>query len=138
MVDPINRNYTINKVLHDQISIFKFVVADDGETIIHYSKLYGCRPQGVPRDTFSDLNPSNGLRYSISWKAAFVEDMDPLILYDFNELTKKMISGKKDAPIFDVDLDGTSTWASVPYIVRQDYDTGKNPNSYVYKLKWKG
>lgn len=139
-INPVNINYTVNKILHDQISIFKFIVADDGETIIHYSKLYGCRPQGVPRDSFSDLTMSNGIRYSINWKASFVEDMNPLILYDFNKLTADMIKTSKnkyDIPIYDSVNQLTPMWADIPYIVKDQYDSGKRPNSFSYKLKWR-
>lgn len=138
VVDPINREYVTNKILHDQISIFKFIVADDGETLIHYSKLYGCRPQGVPRQAFSDLNPSNGgIKYSISWKASFVEDMDPLILHDFNYLTNLQTRNKPPMKLYNQDTDSMDPWASYAYISRENKGgtTGK-PSSYVYKLKW--
>lgn len=139
-VSPFKDEYRYKKILHDQIAIYKFIVGDDGETLIYWAKLYGCRPQGVPRQTFSDLNPSNGLRYSINWKAAFVEDMDPLILTDFNALTKSTRSNKvlpiySESSEFGID----PTWASSAYI--EEVDRRKiygrnNPKSIVYKLRW--
>lgn len=137
VVDPVNKEYITNKILHDQISIFKFIVGDDGETLIHYSKLYGCRPQGVPRQSFSDLNPSNGLRYSVSWKATFVEDMDPSILMDFNTLTQSYRKNKPTLNLYNAETDSINQWASSAYIVREDRSApAGSPGSYVYKLKW--
>lgn len=137
-VEPVNENYRINKILHDQISIFKFIVAEDGETIIHYSKLYGCRPQGVPRSTFSDLNSNLPIKYSISWKAEFVEDMDPMILSDFNAVMRNT-RNRANLSTYDFNLgEPTTDWASGAIIERKDLGSNLGDSDYfVYKLKWK-
>lgn len=133
-VEPIYAKYRSEKIIHDQIAIFKFIVGEDGETLIHYSKLYGCRPQGVPRQTFSDLSSNLPIKYSVNWKAEFVEDMDPLILYDFNILN----NGKRTIlPLFDPKTgEHDPRWAKGAYITKSVRDSGKNPNSFTYKLKW--
>lgn len=138
IVEPIWNTYRFEKILHDQIAIFKFIVADDGETIIHYSKLYGCRPQGVPRSTFSDLSSSLPLRFNVNWRAEFVEDMDPLILVDFNELNKNR-SGKV-IDIYDSKNLRTNTepadFARIAVVNESKNRSFKNPETKVYKLKW--
>lgn len=53
-VTPPNIGYTLQKQLHDQFSIYKFIVDNDGTTILHYSKLTGVFPTSVPREAFSD------------------------------------------------------------------------------------
>jgi hypothetical protein len=80
--------YRINKILHDEIGIFKFIVAEDMETILYYAYLTGCFPKSVPRDSFGNVN-AGAITYSIEWHAQFVEDMNPLILVHFNNVIKK-------------------------------------------------
>jgi hypothetical protein len=81
--------YTLNRVIHDCFSIYKFIVADDMETIIYWGKMYGVVPKSLPRDAFSNPVFDDGLSYSIDFKAAFYEDMRPEILGDFNYLGEK-------------------------------------------------
>lgn len=81
------KKYIKKSILHDQCSIYKFTLASDRSTIIHYAKAWGAFPKTVPRDAFS--NPfDGGLTFNIDWQAAFVDDMDPNILSDFNALTQ--------------------------------------------------
>lgn len=133
LVTPPDDSYIINKVLHDQISIYKFLVGEDGETLLHWSKLYGCYPKTVPRDSFSEIPMDGHLKYSIQWKASFVEDMEPNILTDFNALTKGL--GGAELPIYDYSLHGVSgEWATIPYITQSPPALGK---FYTNKLRWR-
>ena len=88
--------YIYNKVLHDQYSIYKFVVGDDGETLLYYAKYYGVKSKSLPRDVFNANTYDNGLSYSVDFNAAFVEDMNPLILADFNRLSYDYWNSKKN------------------------------------------
>jgi len=88
--------YIYDKILHDQYSIYKFVVGDDGETIIYYAKYYGVKSKSLPRDVFNSNTYDNGLSYSIDFNAAFVEDMNPLILSDFNRLAYTYWESKRN------------------------------------------
>jgi len=126
--------YTLNKKLHDKISIFKFIVGDDGTTIIYFAKLHGCYTKNVPRDVFSELPIDGQIRYNIQWKADFVEDLEPVILAEFNDLAR-VISGNT-MPIYDnVNKHINYKWATIPYI--QPY-TSQVTKYTTYKLKWKG
>ena len=139
-VTPPNDTYRKFKILHDQMAMYKFIVGEDGETIIYYAKLYGCYPKGVPRDTFSDLPAAGRLSFTVPFKATFVEDMEPTILSDFNILAGPLYSVRskandnKDLPIYNEDL-GTvdGTWATVPYITATEGING----TLSYKLKWR-
>lgn len=82
LVTPPNQSYTENRILHDQIGIYKFIVGEDGETIIYYAYILGAFPLTVPRDTFSNLTETP--TYNIDWQAFHIEDMNPEILSDFN------------------------------------------------------
>ena len=81
--------YIENKVLHDQYCIYKFLTDgdSDGETIFYYAKYYGVKSLSVPREVFNAVNYDNGISYSVNFDAAFVEDMNPEIIMDFNNLS---------------------------------------------------
>ena len=137
-VTPVRSDYTIWKTLDDQIAIYKFIVDEDGETIIHFSKLYGCYPLSVPRNTFSDTTKTDGLNFSVSWKAQFIDDMDPLILRDFNILVDPFRANyTRNIPIYDTNTKTISSeWPSIPYITRSP--AGKLDGFVKYKLRWSG
>lgn len=88
VIPPIKK-YIRNKILYDQCGIYKFTLADDWSRILHYAYYWGAFPVNVPREAF-DQDIDNGLSYTIDFKAAFVDDLDPNILQDFNQLTKKL------------------------------------------------
>lgn len=135
--------YIRNKILHDQFSVYKFIVEDDFETIIYYAKLWGVFFKNVPRDAFSDMKADGGLRYSVNFEAAFVEDMNPSILTDFNQLVYEYKSNTKDLPIYNQNkkmIDGS--WATIPMISKVMTKNSKSwigPNDmkHIYKLKWR-
>ena len=126
-------NYILNKVLHDQISIYKFLVAEDGSRIIYWARYTGCFPTSTSRDTFSDLKETGGLKININWKCNFFRDMDPVILYQFNRLIRDKISSTRDYGLYDTtNLEMDSRWAVIPYI---DYKDSNNKRTYF--LKWR-
>lgn len=137
-------NYYIqNKILHDQFSIYKFIVEDDGETIIHYSKLWGVFFKNVPRDVFSDMKTEGGLTLAVEFEAAFIEDMNPTILMDFNSLVAPYIKNTSSFPLYNTRtkmVDGR--WAKMPLIskvvVKNDSTwNGPTTMNHTYKLKWR-
>lgn len=135
--------YIKNKILHDQFSVYKFIVAEDGETIIYYAKLWGVFFKNVPREAFSDMNTDGGLKYVVDFEAAFVDDLNPTILTDFNTLTYNYVSRTKDLPIYNKDIKMINgAWAKIPVISkvhRKNSKAWNEPNSmnYTYKLKWR-
>lgn len=134
LVSPPSDDYIIEQKLHDVTCVYKIIVEDDGETIVHYSKIYGVFPLSYPRDVFGNMDKSGGLTFSIQFNGGPVEDGDPNILADFNELTANYITGKA-ANIYDKDYRGINgDWVGVPYIV-QSATSGVNARS-IFKLKW--
>lgn len=135
--------YIRNKVLHDQFSIYKFIVEDDGETIIYYAKLWGVFIKSVPRDAFSDLKAENGITYSVDFEAAFVDDMNPAILKDFNNLVLDYAKGTQYLPIYNKEkrmIDGRLP--KLPFVTKIERFrdlTWVDPSSmqYKYKLTWR-
>lgn len=122
------KNYIFNKVLHDQMTIYKFLVDEDGMRILYWARITGCYPTSVPRESFTELNPVQ--RYSVSWKGNFIRDMDPIILYQFNILVYNLL--KKYTT--DLSIYNTSThavngrWAGTPWIYERLTRNNKHKN----------
>ena len=109
--------YTDNKILHDQFSIFKIITTEDASTILFFAKLYGCYPKGVPREVFSDMPESGEIRFSVPFHGSFIEDSEPNIVGDFNELSSKIVSSGSFLKPYSTSLGGINgDWASAPYI----------------------
>lgn len=136
-VTPYNWNYTMYKSLSDQMTIFKFIVGEDGETIIHWAQLWGCYPKSVPRAIFSEM-PEDGIyKFTVDWRVTFQDDLNPLTILHFNRLTdlyRRAHQGATTLPLDDA-ISGrvTGEAAGFPYIVKI-----ANPMlpHKVYQLKW--
>lgn len=92
LVTPPSINYYRYKRLHNTMGVYKIIVAEDMETIVYWAYLWGVYPTSCPRDAFSDASFSDGLTFTVSFDAAFIEDMNPMILYQFNLLMNKVMS----------------------------------------------
>lgn len=134
--------YIGDKILHDQFGIYKFIVESDMETIIHYAYYTGVMWKSLPRDNFNNPDFSEGLKFAVDGKAAFVDDMDPIILRDFNKLvydycggTEPAKKGMKYKPVVNPKEDPNTdlTPAKIPYVYQ-----GYRNNKIVYKLAWFG
>lgn len=133
------KNYILNKVLHDQVTIYKFVVADDGYRIVYWARVTGCVPTSIPREAFSDMDDSVQQKITVGWKGHFVRDMDPIIISQFNKLVEPYISGKDDLPLFNMNTHTINgDWASMPYIhIRTVDDQSRGENGRrEYFLRW--
>ena len=121
-------DYVKFKILHDQISIYKFIVGEDGETLLYYAKATGVYPKTISRSAFSEIQDKGGLKITVSFKlSGWFEDMEPNILSDFNQLVTSWKGGgfaSNEAPLWDEDLQ-TISGDNVEYfyIARQDPDT---------------
>lgn len=144
-------SYVKNRELHDAMGIYKIIVDGDYETIIYAAYLCGVYIKNVPRSSFSDITSSGDpLKYTISFHAFSVEDQDPAILVDFNNLISTAYDTNGEAPgeelpIYDTDMDRINgEWATCPWIVRTYKKNvsdsawlGSKGMRYKYKLKWR-
>ena len=136
-VTPPNEFYTRKKVLHDQMTIFKFIVAEDGETIVHHSILKGCYPKSVPRESFSDLSGDGHLKFTTHWKCTFQKDCDPVTISHFNYLAtlSQGWGTSQEALLWDPDIQAISGEdVMIPYV---SLERVTNTKYSQYKLKWK-
>lgn len=76
-------------------SIYYFVVGDDGQQLKYWCRYTGCWPTSVP---YSSFRYNKGSREIVDMDIPFVymvkEDMDPMILEDFNILSMKLNSNE--------------------------------------------
>ena len=142
-------HYTIKRELHDQSCAYKFIVDDDGESIIYFAKIYGVFPKGVPRDVFGNLGDNTGLVFSVDFNGSIIRDMRPEVIRDFNALVgiSTEQAGKKnpsrDVRLYSKSIQGMNgEWCSLPYINTYEVDNWKKEPKLLasaprYKLRWR-
>ena len=142
------KKYILDRVIPEQFSIYKFLVGSDGETILYYAKLTGCYFTDVPRSDMAD--PGDEIKFSLSFHAQFVEDMNPQILKEFSILTNyaKSRSSAKDLKYLNVYNANMgivdNKWATYPTIIKATSNGNSNYSKrvarrnvkYDYFLKW--
>ena len=145
MVTPTDINYIVYKILSDQMTVFKFIVGEDGETLIYWACLWGCYPKSVPRSTFSDLPTDGNLKFTVNWKATFQQDMDPMILTHFDNLCKEAIAANQGQfvamNLYDSNIGAvTGRKATIPGILKTESRISSDgydfKPKYDYLLKW--
>lgn len=126
---PDDGYYIRNKISHDKVGMYKFIVASDGETILYYAYYWGVYPKGAPRETFSEFK-GGVVTHSVEFHADFVDDLDPLILDDFNNIVYGYRTSLKRVPIYDTTNMRINRDLAKIAFVELNKDTKK------YKLRW--
>lgn len=137
-IKPI-RKYIIDRIISEQFSIYKFLIGDDGETILFYAKLTGCYFTDVPRSDMSD--PGNdGFKFSVSFHAQFVEDSNPIILSEFNRISPGRIRTNYADTYDQTHHVVDNTWVRWPKIVTaykdDDLRVERRGTIRDYRMKW--
>lgn len=128
-------SHIFNRELHDQTCVYKFIVGEDFRTIVYYAKLYGVYPKNAPRAAFSNMPEDGNFNFTVNFKANWVEDMDPNILIDFNESSRKL-GPFKSGNMHDVDAGfsgAVNSFSPGPFVVR---DTSRYRDSR-FLLLWR-
>lgn len=129
--------YILNKVLDYSTCVYYIVCAEDGESVIFWSKYWGVFPVEAPSSGFSFNIENNGtmrdpdlkIEYNYAWK----EDFNPLSLIEFNEHGNK--SKLNYIHSYQETKAGTGyTWAGAPFIETFD---GTENLPYTFKLKFR-
>jgi len=68
-------------------SLYYFLLAPDGETIVFWAKYTGIFPQSVPYGSFSggDISARNLIQVTVNYVYNYKEFLEPSILVDFND-----------------------------------------------------
>ena len=134
-VTPTNEIYTYRKILHDQVTLYKIVVAEDGMSIMYWARFTGGMVTSIPRDYFGD-DLEGDITYNTSWKFNFMSDMDPTILTDFNRITAPQRKGKKLLPLYDTNNNiANPVWPVSPAIYMST-GTSRGNRYRKYMLRW--
>lgn len=89
------------KILDYACSAYFILTAEDGESILFYSKYIGVFPINKPSSAFSwAKNSHKGPAYSIQYQYSFKKDMDPAIIKDFNNVAG-YTNGMAYTPAYD-------------------------------------
>lgn len=127
-----------NKILDYASACYYLITAEDGETIIFWSKYYGVFPTTIPSNQYS-WNQGNIIekpQVEINYKYSFKEDANPESLVEFN-INSGVSSLEKYVPIYDPKLGHVgTTWVGAPYIeLVTDYTDPECP--YTFKLRFR-
>ena len=99
-------------------SIYYFLTAQDGQSILFWTKFTGCIPTNIPSSNFTDSidTPVRMPKYSITWQYAFKKDYDPYTLAEFNKLAEG--GGNFEAmPMYDAEtIRSARTIVGSPYV----------------------
>lgn len=135
--------YAVNKILYDHMTVFKFLVASDGTTILHAAKLTGCFPKTISRSSLSELDEKGGLKITVGFKmSGWLEEDIFEIARDFNAIIYEYAGGRflyenVAEPIYDTEIDRVSQdLVDYPFIRRYRPSGQTIRNFSTYKLLW--
>ena len=126
------------KTLDYPCSVYYIITAEDGETILFWSKYYGVFPTNVPSSSYSWTkgNTLASPEVSITYQYSFKEDFNPVSLVEFNLNSRiDSLSNPKYEPVYNEHLGSSGyTWVGRPFIETvTDNDSGKD---YYFKLRF--
>lgn len=129
-------NYILNKVLCDHISLYKFILDNDGETILFCCKWTGVYPVSISRNSFGEVPEKGPLKMTIGFKqSGWFEDTDSSVIADFNALVSSWKWSYENMDMWDNEIQAISGEnVYIPYIVQ---DTSVNSDGYSkYLFRW--
>lgn len=126
----------IDKRLDYASAIYYFILAEDNETILYWTKYYGVFPSTVPTDQFAWAQGNMiknadeiSVTYNYSMKA---RDMDPMVITEFNKNANAGNISLNYVPTYDEELHAIGpTWVGCPFV-----EQTKNGSQYFYKLRF--
>lgn len=140
-ISPTPQNI-LDKILDYAGSVYYIVTAEDGETIIFWSKYYGVFPSTSPSSQFSWSGEAiqGPLNYSFKYQYSFKEDFNPFSLVEFNMNSgiTKNTKTQYYVPVFDkLNNTVTTTWVGQPYIeLCTDLNNPNSGTPYTFKLRF--
>lgn len=124
--EPTDENIC-NKILDYASSIYYIITAEDGETILFWSKYYGTFPSTVPTTQFAwaagNVIDSTSVNIDVKFNYSFKEDCNPETIREFNYCNGDYYfnNPKSFTPIYNTDYGHVGdTWQRRPYIIHDD------------------
>jgi len=132
-----SENSELNRILDYVSSVYYILTAEDGETILFWTKYFGVYPTTIPSSQYSwqhgELLSPNEIQvnFTYSWK----QDFDPKDLIAFNYNARQTNSNYEYSRIYDTELLMPGpTWVGSPFIEFVRSRDGEEPS---YKLRFK-
>jgi hypothetical protein len=134
------KTYNIkNKILDYASACYYLITAEDGETIIFWTKYYGVFPTTIPSNQYgwASGNIIEKPQVEIKYQYSFKEDMNPEALVEFN-INAGVKGNMTYVPTYDSKLGHVgTTWVGAPYIELVTDNT--DPECpYTFKLRFRG
>ena len=129
--------YIRERMLDYAASCYYIITAEDGETIIFWSKYYGVFPTTIPSTQYgwASENVIRNPELDIEYQYSFKEDMNPEALTEFN-INAGVKGNQTYVPTFDPKLGHSgTTWVGAPYIELVTNNTDPDCN-YTFKLRF--
>lgn len=128
-----------NKILDYASAVYYIITAEDGETILFWSKYYGVFPTTIPSTQYGwshgSLIGAQSLDVSITYQYSFKEDFHPSSLIEINDASNIAVKGSTQiqyAPTYDAELGHTGEpWVKIPYV-----EAVNSGGRMVYKLRF--
>lgn len=127
-----------NRILDYASACYYIVTAEDGETIIFWSKYYGVFPTDIPSSqlTWSAGNIIKDPSMDVQFAFSFKRDYHPYTLLEFNYNSRIADSNTAYAPIYDDKLlTASNGMVGAPYIETIKHDDGKIPIEFKLRFK---
>lgn len=129
------QEYMEGRILDYVSDVYYIVTAEDGETVIFWTKYYGVFPTNVPSASYAWTANSvlSNPEITITYQYSFKEDFSPLSLVEFNEHSNP--SDYTYVPV--ISSDGymvNTTWVGAPFIETFNNDL---VTPYTFKLRFK-
>ena len=129
------RQYAQYKILHDQMAVFKIVVAENGTDIVYFARIIGVYPKSVNRSAFSELPEDGKLKITTTWHGAFVDDLTRDTISHFNHLAAKIGSDSDSInDLFDSEVQAITGEAMLVPRIGTRYSPRDGVNYYT--LNW--
>lgn len=123
----IDINDILCKILYDHIAVYKFIIANDGETILYWCKWTGMFPESISRSAFSEIPKNGPLKINIGFKCSgWFNELKPDIITEFNNLVTSFYNIRPNTnDVWDIcnpDLNYSADQTEVlcPYIVKPE------------------
>lgn len=129
--------YLWKKIIDYAASCYYIITAEDGETIIFWSKYYGIFPTNIPSSSYSWQagQPIQKTDLNITYQYSFKEDLNPLALVEFNLNSGISTVDKLTYELtYNPYLGSTGrTWVGKPFI---ETVKGTTDDDFYFKLRF--
>lgn len=132
------QEYLWQRIIDYACSVYYIITAEDGETILFWSKYYGCFPTNIPSSSYgwSAGSPIESQRLDLTYQYSFKEDYNPQSLVELNLNTGIDPTNKIEyVATYNPTIGAVgTTWVGSPFI---ETVKDEGTDSYSFKLRFR-